>query len=292
MTVLRKSYPMPGGTMSALHFNADKGPVRLVFAHANGFNALTYRAVLEPLDVHTVAIDLRGHGMTDLPTDAASLKSFQIFADDIATFIGRYVHGKVVLSGHSFGAVSAILASGQLKDKLSGYAGFDPVTLPWMSQKWPYMPGGQTLMKKYFPIAKNAGNRRSVFDSLQAAFERYKGRGGFKHVSDEILQDYLTGGLKPHDDGVQLTCHPLWEQAVFVAQGHDIYKAAGNLPENSRIVYAGGKAAVSTPRTRAKIGRVIGKNKVLLEKDFSHLFPIQKPAFVTDCLDLAVKRSG
>lgn len=278
--------------MSAVHFNADKGPVRLVFAHANGFNALTYRAVLEPLGVHAIAIDLRGHGMTELPTDGASLKSFHIFAGDIATFVGRYVPGKIVLSGHSFGAVSAILASGQLKDKISGYAGFDPVTLPWLSQKWPYIPGGQAMMKKYIPIAKNAGNRRFVFTTQQEAFERYKGRGGFKHVSGDILQDYLTGGLKPHAEGVQLACHPSWEQAIFVAQGHNIYKAAANLPENTRIVYAGGHAAVSTQGTRAKIGRVTGPEKIVLEKEFSHLFPIQKPAFVTNCLDLVVRQSG
>jgi len=63
--------------MSALHFRADKGPVRIVFAHANGFNGQTYRAVLDALDVHSVAVDLRGHGMTDMPTDISSLKSFR-----------------------------------------------------------------------------------------------------------------------------------------------------------------------------------------------------------------------
>ena len=126
----RKSYDMPGGTISALHFNPDKGPVRLVFAHANGFNGQSYRQILEQLPVHSIAVDQRGHGFTEMPTDINSLDSFHIFADDIATFVGRYVPGKIILSGHSFGAVAAILSSMQLKDRLAGYVGFDPVSMP------------------------------------------------------------------------------------------------------------------------------------------------------------------
>ena len=277
--------------MSALHFGAGKGPVRLVFAHANGFNGQTYRTILEKLDIHSIAVDLRGHGMTKLPTDIATLKSFHIFADDLATFIGRYVPGKVALSGHSFGAVSAILASGQLKDKIAGYAGFDPVTMPWLARQWPNIPGGQAFMKKFVPIAKNAGNRRRQFDSLEAAFKRYQGRGGFKHVPDEILRDYLQGGMEPSESGMRLSCDPKWEQAVFTAQAHNLYKAAKNLPDNSWFYYAGGAAAVSTPGTRAKVGRVVGPKKVHLEKDFSHLFPIQKPEYAVQKLQDMIKRA-
>ena len=50
--------------MSLLDFGDPKRPVDLVFVHANGFNALTYRTLLAPLSgsLRIWAPDLRGHG--------------------------------------------------------------------------------------------------------------------------------------------------------------------------------------------------------------------------------------
>lgn len=277
--------------MSALHFNANKGPVRLVFAHANGFNALSYRQVLEPLNVHVIAVDLRGHGMTSLPTDIPALDSFQIFGDDLATFIGRYVPGHLILAGHSFGAVSAILAAPQLTDKLDGYVGFDPVSLPWSARVWARSEFRRELMKKRVSIAKNAGQRRRVFDDLEAAFNRYKGRGAFKTISDEILRDYLTGGLEPTGDKMQLSCDPKWEQAVFCAQSHNLYRSAKYLPPNSTAHYAG-KFAVSSNATRKKLGRTIGQDNIVFNPNFSHMFPLQEPDYAVKALKACLAKSG
>ncbi len=276
--------------MSALHFNSGKGPVRLVFAHANGFNAQSYRRILEKLDVHSVAVDMRGHGQTDLPTDIDGLMSWDVFANDIAAFIGRYVPGKIILSGHSFGAVSAILASKQLTDRLAGYAGFDPVSMNWVGRNWPRLPGGRALMKRLVPIVKNAGQRRRVFENAHAAFERYQGRGAFKTISNGILRDYLDGGLQPLGNEVELSCDPKWEQAIFCAQAHNLYEAARFLPENSEAHYAG-RHAVSTPSTRAQLGRAIGPDNIHFKSEFSHMFPLQEPDYVIEVLSKTIKHA-
>ena len=283
MTMQRQIYDMPGGTMSALHFNADKGAVRLVFAHANGFNAQSYRQILEQLPVHSVAIDMRGHGFTELPTNIDNLDSFHIFGDDIATFVGRYVPGKIILAGHSFGAVASILASRQLKDRLGGYVGFDPVSMPWLGRQGPKLKFIRSYMKKRVPLIRNAGNRRRDFDTLETALDRYRGRGAFKSITDDIIRDYLQGGLLTTEDGVRLACDPKWEQAVFCAQGHNLYKAAIDLPEISEAHYAG-KFAVSSKSTRAKLGRVIGQDNIHFNPEFSHMFPLQEPDYAVAAL--------
>ena len=61
------------GPMSVLDFGDAKRPVDLVFVHANGFNAMTYRTLLAPLSgsLRIWAPDLRGHGLTRLPTGTA-----------------------------------------------------------------------------------------------------------------------------------------------------------------------------------------------------------------------------
>ncbi len=288
----RRFYDLADGRMSALHFNAGAGVPRVVFAHANGFNALTYRQVLEPLGVHVIALDLRGHGMSELPIWPRKLQSFHVFANDIVAFADRYLEGSFVLAGHSFGAVSAILAAPQLKSRLDGYVGFDPVTLPYLPRLIPYVPGGRAFMRNLFPIAKNAGKRRRNFESIDEAYDRYRGRGAFKFVDDTVLRDYLEGGLKPASEGFELACHPRWEQAIYGAQGHNIYKAAKSLPARSQIIYAG-KSQVSDRFTRARIGRMIGSENVRFMPELHHLFPLNKPIWASERIqEVLAKRAN
>lgn len=283
----RRFYDLPDGRLSAVHFGDASKSVDIVFINANGFNGLTYRALLAPLGVHSVAIDLRGHGMSELPADPARLRNWIVFRDDITHFINTYVDRPVVLAGHSFGAVSAIMATPRLSHNLNGFVGFDPVSLPLGPRLTAKFSWGRALMKRMVPIAKNAGKRRYIFDSLEAAFTRYQGRGAFKTIPDETLRDYLEGGLKPHSDGVQLACHPLWEQAIFVSQGANFYKAVSALPDNTHIIY-GDKAAVSTVGTRRAVQRRLKGGMVAHHRDFHHMFPLQEQEFAIKVLRKAL----
>src|SRR4051794_6447386 len=62
--------PTRGGAMAALEIGPSERPVDIVFSHANGFNGRTYRTVLQPLagTLRILALDLRGHGASTLPT--------------------------------------------------------------------------------------------------------------------------------------------------------------------------------------------------------------------------------
>lgn len=290
----RVHFDLPGGTLSGLRFGDEATPLRLVFCHANGFNAQSYRAVIEPLGVHAIALDLRGHGLTQLPTNIDSLGSWQIFADDIVTFFEREVDGPVVLAGHSYGAVSGILSMPQTQGKVAGYVGFDPVLVPWLFRKVASTASGRAYMKRRIPIAAKAGQRKSVFESVDAAFTRYHGRGAFKGVPDAILRDYLIGGMIATEEGqMRLACDPLWEQAIFAAQAHNAAACVPLLPRNSRIVFAGGRGQVSTGRQRDRLQRKHPDLSIEFQPEYNHLFPLQEPDFATlvlrSVLDAAVR---
>ncbi len=298
----RREYDVPGGTMSAVHFGYTRNPVKLVFLHANGFNAYAYRTVLAPLGIHVIALDLRGHGMTALQTHVDSLKNWHIFRDDVEAFFDRYIDHPVVLGGHSYGAVTGILLAPILKDRLSGYVGFDPVMVPSLFRFGSRFKAFRTITKKHLPIARGAGRRKFIFTDYDEAYQRYKDRGAFKGFDDQALRDYLTGGLKPHADGVQLACHPLWEQAIFAAQAHNMFKAAKFLPKHTHIISAG-RGAVSTKRLRQKIQNQIrdgygarpngsqaghvGGGYVDFKPELTHLFPFQNTEFASQVLRAA-----
>ena len=264
-------------------------PVRLVFLHANGFNAQSYRAVLEPLGVHAIAFDMRGHGQSRRMPQPTSISNWHIFRDDCVEFFERHLpeltDDPVVLAGHSFGAVSAILTAPLLKDRISGYAGFDPVSVPFLFRLTSILPGGRAYMKKRVPIARNAGRRKSEFKSPDAAFARWQGRGAFKGMADEVLRDYIEGGLTRREDGIwELACDPKWEQAIFVAQWHNLFKAARALPDNSKIIYAGGRPPVSTPGTRRTVQAAQPQIDVTFDTKLGHLFPFVRTELATQIL--------
>ena len=289
----RRAYDLPGGTLSAVHFGRTSNPLKLVFCHANGFNAQSYRHVIEPLGVHAVTLDLRGHGFTDLPTDPEKLRSWHVFADDIAAFFDAHVPAPLVLAGHSYGAVSAILALPRIRDKVIGYAGFDPVLVPALvrwATRWSW---GREYMKLRVPIARKAGERKSVFKNRETVFERYQERGAFKGIPDAVLRDYIDGGTRERADGaVELSCDPLWEQAIFAAQAHNTFAAVPLLPDASRIVFAGARGRVSTERQRGRIQRLQAKISVEFQPEFNHLFPFQQPEFATQVLHSVIQQAA
>ncbi len=281
----RKFYNLSDGRISSVHFGDESAPVRLVMLNANGFNGYSYKTILEPLGVHAVALDIRGHGMSELPTDAKGLKNWHIFRDDVTEFFDRYIEAPVVLAGHSFGAVTGILSLPKIQSKVSGYVGFDPVVLPTLVRFINGLPGGRNYMRKRLPIARSAGRRRSNFESFDAAFTRYKDRGAFRGFTDEALRDYLTGGVIETETGVELTCDPLWEQAIFIAQGHNVYKAARALPpHNSHITFAGKYGAVSFKRGRNYLANFIGTENVIFDKNRAHMFPMHDPDYAVQRL--------
>ena len=289
----RKFYDLRDGRISAVHFGLSSNPVKLIMLNANGFNGYSYKTILEPLGVHAIALDMRGHGMSELPTDARALKNWHIFRDDVVEFMERYINNPVVLAGHSFGAVTGILSAPHLQNKINGYVGFDPVILPRLVRFINGLPGGRNYMRKRLPIARNAGRRRSNFESFDAAFTRYKDRGAFRGFSDEALRDYLTGGLIESDAGARLTCDPLWEQAIFVAQGHNVYKAARALPpHNSHITFAGKYGAVSLKRGRNYMANIIGSENVVFDKNRAHMFPMHDPDYAALRLREALNKAS
>ena len=285
----RHTYALRDGTLSAMHFGNSAEPVRLIFLHANGFNAQSYRSLLEPLGVHSIAFDMRGHGHSRHLPQPANLRNWHIFREDCVQFFEDHLpsltDGPVVLAGHSFGAVSAILAAPFLKTRLSGYVGFDPVSVPFLFRLTAALPGGRAYMKKRVPIARNAGRRKSEFESPEAAFARWQGRGAFKGMADEILRDYISGGLIKREDGIwNLACAPKWEQAIFTAQWHNLFKAARDLPDNSKIIYAGGRVPVSTQGARRAVQKAQPKIDVQFDPELGHLFPFIETEFASQVL--------
>jgi pimeloyl-ACP methyl ester carboxylesterase len=274
------------GRMSVLDFGDAARPVDLVFVHANGFNALTYRTLLAPLSgsLRIWAPDLRGHGATTLPAVADGRRHWHDHRDDLVALLEALNGPTVVLAGHSMGGTSALLAAAERPDRVSSLVLFDPVI--W--SRWAVAAFQLPLLDRIasrIPLVKNALRRRKVFDSREQAMAAYLGRGAFKGWPEMVLADYLADGLVETADGFVLACDPAWEASNYAAQSHDPWRALKRLERPVRIL----KGETGSTCHLTETPRGLPHVTVETVPGGTHFFPMLKAAVARDALfDAAV----
>ncbi len=284
----RTAVRLPDGEMSMLDFGDPARGVDVVFAHANGFNAQTYRSILQPLaaDVRILAVDLRGHGASTLPTDADRHRGWDVYAKDLGVLLaGIEARRPPVLAGHSMGATSMLLAAARAPGRARRLVLFEPVLLPRIAVLYGKLPWAAKLLRRRFPLARRADARRAVFESREAALAAYAGRGAFKSWPAQSVADYVEGGFRDRGaGGVELACAPAWEAANFAAQGADPYRALAvvGLPITILKAEHGStcRADPATLKRYAKVKTVPGS---------SHFLPMERPDVVRQFLLDAVQ---
>lgn len=268
------------GRMAVLDFGPLDRPVDLVFAHANGFNAFTYRQLLQSLPDHLRiwAPDLRGHGHTTLPTLVSGRRNWHDHRDDLIALLEQIDGGPVTLCGHSIGGTSGLLAAAKVPEKVSNLILLDPVIWPRSTVALFNVPFLDRVPSKS-PIVKSTLRRREQFETRQQAFESWKGRGAFKGWPDEVLRDYLADGLVEDAGGVRLACSPLWEASNYSAQSHNPWLALRQFTGRVEILRAGTGSLCSV--TNQSAGRNLTIRTV---SGGGHLFPMTHPDAVKDAV--------
>jgi len=271
--------PSRGGAMAVLDLGPASRPVDVIFSHANGFNARTYRSILSPLAVglRILAIDLRGHGTTTLPTTIEGREGWPQFRDDLLALMAAAADGPVVLAGHSMGGTSSLLAAAAEPGRVKALALFDPVVMPAGT-----MPDAEAMRDN--PLAAGAERRRATFPSKAAALSAYTGRGAFKTWSAEQLADYVEAGFRETETGeVTLTCTPAWEASNFRTHNYDVWAAFRESRCPIRILRA---EVGSTFRLEGAEAQLAATGRIHIETvpGTSHFLPMERPDLVRSTL--------
>ena len=218
------------GALAALDFGDPGRPIDVVFLHANGFNAMTYRSVLAPLAgrLRILAVDQQGHGRSPQRVAAEGRMDWLDLRDDLLGLLAALDGPPVVLAGHSMGGAVSILAAAERPAAVRGLALFDPVIVP--RDMVAAARGLAEPPHRDNPPALGARRRRAYFPSRAAAIESYTGRGAFKTWPTQALADYVEDGFRDRPDGeVELTAAPEWESSNFSAHMNDVWSALDGL---------------------------------------------------------------
>jgi pimeloyl-ACP methyl ester carboxylesterase len=267
--------------MALLDFGPPQRPVDAVFLHANGFNAGTYRGVLGPLSARfrLLAVDQRGHGLTNLPAVPGGRTDWLDLRDDLLALLEAEDLTNVVLSGHSMGGTASLLAAAS-SPRVRSLVLFDPVILPEP------IPDGAAES----PMVKGALRRRARFAGRDEALAAYRGRGAFRTWPEDTLRDYLETGLTDDPEGgLTLACAPVWEAANYAAQGHDSRAALAACAAPIRIFTAefGSTFRLAPgPDLEALAPRV----RVETVAGTTHFLPMERPDIVREALTAAMAK--
>lgn len=296
-TFRRVSYDIAGGAMAGIAFGRRAINPDIVFLHATGFNARTYRSMLAPLGerYHVLAIDARGHGLTNLAAHRFGYTSWRRHRDDLIALLELHFTQPVTLAGHSMGATVSLLTAARRPDLVASLALIEPVIMPPGYYAAMHMPLAPWAISLSMPLARGAAKRTAHFPDRESAMRAFTGRGVFKTFPPEMIADYVADGLlEDHRGGLKLACAPAYEAATYCAQRHDPWRALKRVQcpmvllraENNSTIARASMARIEAVRPEARVATIEGAG---------HMLPMERPDRVRAAIEsaaLMARRGG
>lgn len=165
---------LPSGLRARVVEAGPAGGAPVVLVHGWACSAYTYRHLLPPLAAagyRAIALDLKGHGLSDKPLDPAEYS-----AESMAAFVGQVVralgHDRVALVGHSLGggiAARALLEGEVRAERLAVVSAIGFGTVPFMPLLR-YLP--TPLIEPFLPLMVTKWLYRVILFSVVARGRR------------------------------------------------------------------------------------------------------------------------
>ncbi len=193
------------GARVALHDLGGDGPTVLL-THANGFCGLMWAPVARNLGAvaHCWALDFRGHGDSESGPDEDY--DWAGMADDVLAAVDALAPTPRLAAGHSLGGASILKAEQARPGTFERAWVYEPVTVPELA-----LPRGGVSA-----LGQIARTRQEVFESRQAAYDRYAARPPLQLLDPEVLRAYVDHGFRHRPDGtVTMKCPREVEAAIF-----------------------------------------------------------------------------
>jgi pimeloyl-ACP methyl ester carboxylesterase len=175
----RVRFDVAQGQMAGIELGLQTPNPDIVFMHATGFNARTYRTLLAPLAdrYRVLALDARGHGLTNLPARTFGYTSWRRHRDDLINVLEKYCTQPVTLAGHSMGATVSLLVAGKRPDLVASLALIEPVILPAAAYAFSELPFGPLIQRATAPLPRGGASASRIATlrrarSLDAACSR------------------------------------------------------------------------------------------------------------------------
>lgn len=247
---------------------------------ANGFPVETYLPALTPLmpDYRIISVLPRAlWGGEPIPDTFGSWE--RDVTGDLLAGLHHHNLGGIIGAGHSFGAVSTMIAAVREPSRFRALVLFDPTILPTqILLGLKALRDAGTIMED-FPMASRALKRQRQFATREDAYAYYYQRGIFRDWDMAAFDQYIAHGLVPNDDGLALRWTPEWEAYYFSTGYAETWEMLPKLDKLLPIlIIRGGDSDVYTAESAAAVREILPQATHAEIAGHGHLFPQSAPA--------------
>jgi pimeloyl-ACP methyl ester carboxylesterase len=251
----------------------------IVFCHANGYPAGTYRVLLDAWRAAgwvVLAPPRFGHD----PRYPVS-NNWPHLRDELLDFIRAYAAGRPVhLVGHSLGGFLGLMAACHEPDKVSALVLLDsPVIGGWRAHSVQVMKA-TGLFGRVSP-SRVSRTRRNRWPSTDAAHAHFAAKAVFARWDPRVLADYLAAGTEPDPEadvpgGVRLVFRRDVETRIYDTLPHHLDRLLHRHPPACPVAFVGGTQSAEVRQAGLASTRRLARGR-LRWLDGTHLFPMEHP---------------
>ncbi|MEF1289427.1 alpha/beta hydrolase [Vibrio sp. M260118] len=178
--------------------HSETADISVVFLHGWLDNAASFDSVMQDLhrlnpEWHLCAIDLPGHGLSS-HKDACNFYPFHDYIDDIYQLLANLSPNRLVLVGHSLGALIASCYSAAFPEQVSGLVqieGYGP-----LAEK-----AHNTVSRLREGVLARQRIRRKPTRVMRSEHEAIQRRAKVNQIDAELIAPIVLRGLENHQSG-------------------------------------------------------------------------------------------
>ncbi|MCX2760959.1 alpha/beta hydrolase [Vibrio sp. Sgm 22] len=203
--MIEKSYSLASGTLATQQIgNPQTTATTVVFIHGWLDNSSSFNQVMQQVakfapNAHLVAIDLFGHGFSS--HKSGSYYPFHDYIDDLHQLVTKLSPNRLVLVGHSLGALIASCYSAAFPEKVSGLIqieGHGPLS------EAPH----ETVSRLRDGVLSRFRQRRKPSRPLASLEDAIKLRAHANQINAELIAPIVERGIVEFENSWQWRCDP------------------------------------------------------------------------------------
>lgn len=246
----------------------------IVFAHANGFGAGTYRVLFEAWRAAGYTVHALQHLGHDPRFPVAS--NWRALRDELIAFTEQAAGGQPVhLVGHSLGGLLSLMVACRRPDLAAGLVMLDsPVISGWRAHTLRVIKHSR-LIQRVGP-GKISQRRRHEWPNREAVHQHFAAKAVFARWDPRVLADYVASGFEEHAHGVRLGFRREVETRIYNTLPDHLGPLLRKHPPRCPVGFIAGLQSAEMRQGGVEGARRLAGERFLWVEG-SHLYPMEHP---------------
>jgi pimeloyl-ACP methyl ester carboxylesterase len=248
-------------------------PSPIVFSHANGFPAGTYRVLFDAWGAagHAVhAIERIGHDPAHPVTS-----NWPHLRDHLVAFVEREAGEPAWLVGHSLGGLLSVLAASRRPEIARGLVLLDsPLIAGWRAHSL-RMAKATGLVRRVSP-GRVSQRRRREWDSRAAVHAHFAAKHAFARWDPRVLADYVHAGFEDREGRSVLAFDRDIETRIYNTLPHHLPSVLRRHPLQCPAAFIAGTQSAEMRQAGVEASRRLARERFVWMQG-THLFPMERP---------------